>query len=732
MPPAERGSASRISASRISSGTLTVHPPEAVEARPAAWWIVFAHIMGAAALGGLDAARLRSSGIALAVVPLFGAMGLLAGAIVAALDRLVAKRSWWLAAFTLAAPALIVYVPVSRSLFQGAYAQTLPLADSAPYLLPLALWILTAIAIAIGRRILRSGDLTTRAIVVLAVAGAIGGVIWTERNVLKTGYPTAHVGATLALIVLFGVAIRIARRGGLPYLVAAVFAGLTLGGAIIACLGGLHAPADRQRLATYGDQSRDLVGLWRWALDFDRDGSSALLGGGDCDDRDDKRHPGALDTPGDGIDQDCDGVDAAKPVVAPVPSAKAGDLTSWRATAAVAQLLERTRGMHVLVISVDALRADLLAPDAADRADFPTITKLLSESVWFTRAFAPASGTDVSLATFLTGRFDPFQPVGTTLPEAMKAGGRPTFAALPAEVLRYAGEVLLGRGVDKLITVHTDWDKADVGDHVSAPATTSEGIKAINDLADQPGFIWVHYFDVHEHHQIEVPARLRDAVHPGPSKKTHVYRALLRAIDNEVARLLEELAKKNLMDKTIIVFASDHGESLGEDPRLLDTHGKVTYAPLVRIPIAFRIPGVTPGQRTEPASLVDLAPTLLALTGITAPDMKLDGIDLVPVLLDAPAALRQTTRPLAIHEELQWSVVEWPHQLIVRPADNLVELYDLEKDPDQHDDLSTKHADVVNQLKGDYAAFPKVVVDRTPNGRSERERLARQRPPRAP
>lgn len=139
-----------------------------------------------------------------------------------------------------------------------------------------------------------------------------------------------------------------------------------------------------------------------------------------------------------------------------------------------------------------------------------------------------------------------------------------------------------------------------------------------------------------------------------------------------------------------------------------------------------------PGQRTEQISLVDLAPTLLALSGITPADMPLDGIDLSPVLLGAPAALRPWPRPLAIHEELQWSVVDWPHQLIVRPADNVVELYDLEHEPQQREDLSARLPDVVSRLKSHYSAFPRVNVDRTPSGRSERERLARQRPPRAP
>jgi hypothetical protein len=727
----DRRSSGRISSSHIpndGSATTVIGG----DGKSIAWWTIVAHTLGAAAIGGIDAARLGSPALAIAVLPLFAMMGFFAGALVAGIERLVTGRPWMIAALALTAPALLVFIPVSGSLFQGAFAQTLPLAKAAPFLLPLALWLVAAIAVAIGRRILRSGDLPTRAIVVLVLAAAIGGIVWAERNVLGTGYPTAHIGATLALIVLVGIGVRITRRSAASYLSAAVISGLTIGGAIIACLGGLRSADDRQLLATYGDQSRDVVRLWRSVLDFDRDGSSRVLGGGDCDDTDPRRYPGAIDRPGDGIDQDCDGSDALPIVNKPVEPAKVEDVTSWRTSPGVAQILERTRGMHVLVISIDALRSDLLAPAAPNRDDFPVITKLLAESVWFTRAFAPAAGTDISLSTLLSGRFDPFQPHATTLPEAFQAAGRSTFAALPAEVLRYAGEALLGRGIDKLVTVHTDWNKADVGDHVSAPATTTEGLRALDSLGDKPAFLWLHYFDVHEHHQIDVPKRLRDSVHDGGTKKTHVYRALLKAIDNELGRLIDELTTRNLMDRTIIVFASDHGESLGEDPRLFETHGKVTYAALTRIPVAIRIPGVTPGVRTEQVSLVDLAPTLLSLVGVTPKDMPLDGMDLVPVLLDAPAAMRPPARPIAIHEELQWSLVEWPHQLIVSPSENLFELYDLETDPEQRSDLATKLPDIVNRLKARYAGFPRVVVDRTPNGRSAREQLAKQRPNRTP
>ncbi len=696
-------------------------------------WIGVAHALGASLLGALEVARLGHGSLFLVLGPLFAMTGLLAGGVIACsellAERLAVRRVWCGEAVVIAAPSLLVTIPVCATLFDGAKAQALPLASVLPYLLPIFVWLASAGAVAIGRRLAR-GDLILRAIAILAVGGAIGVIIWGKRHVLGSGYADAQTGATLAVIVLAGVVVRLARHARLPPFAGIALAATVVGSAVAAVTEGLDVEDDRRLIATYGDQSRDLVRLWRDLSDRDDDGSSPLLGGGDCDDGDAARNPGARDEPGDGVDQDCDGADAV--VVQAAVQPRAVEVASWRESAVPRGVLERTKGMNVLVITVDALRYDPLAPAAANRDDFPRLTKLLAESVWFTRAWAPGAGTDISLGTLLSGRFDPFQSVEWTLPEAIRTLGHYTASAMPSEVLRHVGAVMLGRGFDQVRVVHNDWERQDVGDHVSSPATTDETLRAIDQAKARPFFVWAHYFDVHEHHQIDVPAELRRAVADGGSRPVHTYRALLLAVDRSVGKLLDTLAERQLLDQTIIVFASDHGESLKEDPRLLDTHGIVAYAPLVRIPFAIRIPGVTPGQRTDPVSLVDVAPTLLDLLGAPQAMGPLDGTNLVAALLDGPAAMRPpANRAIVIHEEQQWSVIEWPYQLLVKPGDDLVELYNLELDPLERDDLAAREPELTRRLRARYAEVPAVRVDRTLDGRAARERRAQPPPNRA-
>jgi membrane-anchored protein YejM (alkaline phosphatase superfamily) len=385
--------------------------------------------------------------------------------------------------------------------------------------------------------------------------------------------------------------------------------------------------------------------------------------------------------------------------------------------------------MNVLIVSVDALRFDLLAPDSPHRTDFPRMTGFLDQATWFQHAEAPAAGTDVSLPTFVTGRWDPFQPLQQTLIESMKASGRRTGVIFPREVLRYVPELLLTRGSDDTMRVISDTEQRDVGDRVTAKTTTDDALGFLDKTGAQPWFLWAHYFDVHEHHQLTVPKDLLDAVDPGASELEHGYRALAHGVDAQIGRLLDELDRRGLADHTIVVFFADHGESLHEDPRLPDNHGTVVYQALTHIPFAIRVPGAAGHVDLEPVSLVDFTPTLTALTGAPPPP-ELEGVDLTPNLLGAPDNVRHHERALVMHEDQQWGVVEWPWKLLVRPADNLIELYNLDHDPGETIDVASQHADIVADLKGRFGEFPDVPMDRTRAGRKWREEQAR--PPTAP
>jgi arylsulfatase A-like enzyme len=682
---------------------------------------VVAGVAAGVVVGAIEGVALLAGGAALGLVAVAlalsaGAGLVVGGAVAIALGLSLRLRlSGPLRAAILAAPAIAPVMFVASSLFEGSLAATLPGAESAWLWMPALAWLGLAAVVWFGDRQgwrrYAVGGLATFAFAVAEIG---------NRVLFRSGYPDVHfflIVVALAALVAGGLAFAGVSFARPRALVAVVVATCVSAG--LAIFAGLTGAETRAQLTVKGNHVRHLVRFVRDRADSDGDGYSTLLGGGDCDDSDPERNPGAADAPGNGIDEDCDGRDAETVVVAEESLTRDQAYQKWRASESAAALRARVEDMNLLLISVDALRAD-----RAYRG--PALSGLRDRAVVFERAYAPGAGTDLSLSSLVTGRIDPFRRLDTTVFEALSDRGRPSFALLPREVLRYAGATLLTRGLDGHATIVNDREQRDVGNTTTSVETTGRAISALRRLrkAEQPFTLWVHYFDVHEHLQVEQDDPGLRSVGRTIDGIESKYEALILLTDREIGRLLEAVSELELDDDTVVVMVSDHGESLGEDPRLPDNHGLVVYEPLVRIPVLVAIPGVGADRIEVPISLVDVSATLAEL-------FALDGLGDLPgddlsVFFDSqrPPELNARSGPIVLNESEQWGVIEWPYKLMVRPADNLVELYQLDVDPGEKSNLASGDPERVSRLKALYAGFPRPNLDRTRKARRARERLA--------
>ena len=153
------------------------------------------------------------------------------------------------------------------------------------------------------------------------------------------------------------------------------------------------------------------------------------------------------------------------------------------------------------------------------------------------------------------------------------------------------------------------------------------------------------------------------------------YYASVTFMDEQVGRILDELDRLGLREKTAIVFTSDHGYHLGEHTfwQKSNLHEEVT-----RVPLVISLPGLKPGRSKSLVELVDLFPTLSAAAGLQAPE-GLHGTSLLPILNDPAARVKESA--LSIHSSgTSMRTASWTY---TRYKDGSEELYDMKNDPGQ-------------------------------------------------
>jgi len=390
---------------------------------------------------------------------------------------------------------------------------------------------------------------------------------------------------------------------------------------------------------------------------------------------------------------------------------------------------------NVLFVVVDTLRWDHIGCYGAERQTTPAIDGIAAGATRFDRAYSVAPWTMPSVASMFTGlypsrhRANSFGlglPDGVdTLAEILNREGYATQAVVSHSAIGSRNN--FQQGFDVYLE-----SEAKGHDHVSTNGVTGQAIGLLESLAagEAPFLLFVHYFDPHYNYKrhpeygfaAEAAGRLdgeqpmRELLRMAPDMTPEEARFLKDVYDEEIGftdagigRLLERLEALGLDEDTIVILTADHGEGVLDHGDL--GHTSSLYEELVRVPLILRGPGrTTPGSVVEePVSLASLTPTILDLVGL---DMKNRGFQvgsLAPLLGGKSRAsadgvfcevdfvpVRSGRSVGKVHKK---AIVGTRYKLVRDDPTGRLELYDLETDPGETDDLSAREPERLEQLR---------------------------------
>jgi arylsulfatase A-like enzyme len=435
---------------------------------------------------------------------------------------------------------------------------------------------------------------------------------------------------------------------------------------------------------------KKLLAVARRAADRDKDGASALYGGGDCAEGDPKRGPNADDIPENGVDEDCSGSDAMRMAAPSAPKARELGADAW-----IKEKLPKKP--NVVLITIDALRWEL-GYSGYSRKISPNIDALANKGAIFSNAYALASYTSKSLGPMLIGRygsethrgwlhFNRFTREDTFVSERFQRAGIRTVGVQGHWYFfkNYGFE----RGWDVLDTKATPADQPIEGDRsVNSPELSDRIIAQLEDpaLESSQFFLWSHYLDPHAEY---VAHEGFDFGHRGRER----YDGEVAFVDHHLGRVLAALEKRPFASRTIVIITSDHGEAFGEHD--LYRHGFEVWEELVRVPLVIYVPGAEARRIDVRRSAIDIAPTLLEIFGVAPPASgEKDALRGESLLADVLGPPGHVARPRPIYIDMPGGPYNDERQALIEGDLKIVTtggrplgLFDLAKDPGEKRDL---------------------------------------------
>jgi arylsulfatase A-like enzyme len=298
-------------------------------------------------------------------------------------------------------------------------------------------------------------------------------------------------------------------------------------------------------------------------------------------------------------------------------------------------------------------------------------------------------------------------PDAPMLPAELRRAGFATGGFVSYEFLRrrYGFDVGFDHYDD--FTTDRDTEKEERSERMG-PLLNAEIIPWIARHAERPFFLFIHYYDVHWNYDppppfdtmfdpdyagpdlrpfLDNPAIHRDMPARHLAHLLSLYDGEIRFTDGVVGEVIAALERGGIADDTLLLITADHGDEFFEHGGI--GHSRTLYDEVVRVPLIARWPnGLPAGHVVEtPVSLVDLAPTVYDLVGVTAP-AGIEGRSLAPLMLGAPAPARPVYAHLAGRKrQNNWTMVrDGDAKYLAQTRAPHTELYDVGADPREGDD----------------------------------------------
>jgi arylsulfatase A-like enzyme/HEAT repeat protein len=329
----------------------------------------------------------------------------------------------------------------------------------------------------------------------------------------------------------------------------------------------------------------------------------------------------------------------------------------------------------VLLITIDALRADHVGAYGYKRATTPNIDRLTAGGVRFARAYSQAPHTSFSVASMLTGKYFPtlarlapgesHEPIAAVL----RTYGWKTAAFYPPAVFYVDAAKTKVYAATNFSFEYVKFE------YIDAQRRVDQVLDYYDTVEPKKSFVWIHFFEPHEPYE----------THPGFSfggGDMDRYDSEIAYTDAAVGRLVAEARKRR--PGTIVVIAADHGEEFDEHGGRY--HGSTLYEEQLHVPLVVSIPGVTPGVVTDQVELIDVTPTVLNLLDIPVP-ARMRGTDLGPWLATPPAPAARL--PPAFAEVEDRRMVVWRDEKLICDLHwGFCAYYDLHVDPRETHNLA--------------------------------------------